>query len=160
MDNYIVINGKKAELTKEQLEQLGIKTDYFNPFARVDEGDVYYTINGVCPLTEAKDGFDDNCFNKGNYFNNKEFAQQIYLHVLLNCKLLRFSYVHKANVDWTDSRNKKYYISYDNGNKEFVILSTFSCKSFDICFPSHFLASKAYNEIVKPFMEENPDFVW
>lgn len=26
MDNYIVINGKKAELTKEQLEQLGINT--------------------------------------------------------------------------------------------------------------------------------------
>ena len=26
MNNYIVINGKKAELTKEQLEQLGIKT--------------------------------------------------------------------------------------------------------------------------------------
>lgn len=26
MDNYIVINGKKAELTKEQLEKLGINT--------------------------------------------------------------------------------------------------------------------------------------
>lgn len=26
MDNYIVINGKKAELTEKQLEQLGIKT--------------------------------------------------------------------------------------------------------------------------------------
>ena len=26
MDNYIVINGNKAALTKEQLEQLGIKT--------------------------------------------------------------------------------------------------------------------------------------
>lgn len=26
MENYIVINGKKAELTTEQLKQLGIKT--------------------------------------------------------------------------------------------------------------------------------------
>ena len=26
MDNYIVINGKRAELTEEQLKQLGIKT--------------------------------------------------------------------------------------------------------------------------------------
>lgn len=26
MNNYIVINGKKAELTEEQLRQLGIKT--------------------------------------------------------------------------------------------------------------------------------------
>lgn len=26
MNNYIVINGKRTELTKEQLEQLGIKT--------------------------------------------------------------------------------------------------------------------------------------
>ena len=26
MDNYIVINGKRTELTEEQLKQLGIKT--------------------------------------------------------------------------------------------------------------------------------------
>ena len=35
MDNYIVINGKKAELTEEQLEKLGIKIEKKrnNPFS-------------------------------------------------------------------------------------------------------------------------------
>lgn len=32
MENYIVINGKKAELTKEQLEALGIEIEKKDPF--------------------------------------------------------------------------------------------------------------------------------
>ena len=34
MENYIVINGKKAELTEEQLVKLGIKIKKKTPFTR------------------------------------------------------------------------------------------------------------------------------
>lgn len=35
MENYIVINGKKAALTKEQMKQLGLIKD--SPFDRVEK---------------------------------------------------------------------------------------------------------------------------
>lgn len=41
-ENYIVINGKKAELTKEQLKALGIEAEPENPFA--GSGRLVYTI--------------------------------------------------------------------------------------------------------------------
>ena len=43
-ENYIVINGKKAELTNEQMEILGIKVRK-NPFERVSKNESYYNIS-------------------------------------------------------------------------------------------------------------------
>ena len=37
MENYIVINGRKAELTAEQLKALGIETEKKSPFDRCDD---------------------------------------------------------------------------------------------------------------------------
>ena len=41
-DNYAVINGKRIELTDEQVKALGIERK--NPFERVADGDPYYYI--------------------------------------------------------------------------------------------------------------------
>lgn len=54
MDNYIVINGKKAELTQEQLEKLGIVVEKKDPFAFSE--DKYYFINAMGTLSEMKKG--------------------------------------------------------------------------------------------------------
>ena len=46
-ENYIVINGKRAELTEEQMKALGIETEEKrkNPFERVgNDNKYYYTI--------------------------------------------------------------------------------------------------------------------
>ena len=40
-ENYIVINGKRAELTEEQMKVLGIEVKK-NPFDRVSSDDRYY----------------------------------------------------------------------------------------------------------------------
>lgn len=163
MDNYIVINRKKAELTEEQLEKLRIKVEKKNPFDRVEEGNRYWRIgsvnNTICS-NDARHPVDNRMYDNANYFNDESFAQQVAWHEELNRRLLRFAYDHKAVTDWTDIRNKKYYISYDMGARDFIIESTFSSKSFNIGFTSHFIASKAYDQIVKPFMAEHPDFVW
>lgn len=162
MDNYIVINGKKAELTEEQLEKLGIKVEKKNPFDRVDKGNKYYLIDTQSDTSDVRDdgdNFDDLMFKISNYFNDKYFANQVALHEQLNRKLLKFAYDHKAMVDWEDGC-PKYNIVYDEKTKDFSINSKVWCKSFDVCFASHFVASKALNEVVKPFMKEHPDFVW
>ena len=59
-NNYIVINGKKAELTNEQMELLGIKVKN-NPFERVSKNESYYIIsNKACVMryTEGEDETD------------------------------------------------------------------------------------------------------
>lgn len=43
-ENYIVINGKKMDLTEEQLKQLGIEVRK-NPFERSAKGGRYFYIN-------------------------------------------------------------------------------------------------------------------
>lgn len=163
MENYIVINGKKAELTDEQLKKLGIKIESKNPFERVERANRYWYIGNFYNAIGSNDtryDFDDRLYKGANYFNDENFAQQVAWHEELNRKLLKFAYDHKAVVDWTDTRSKKYYISYDMGARDFIIENTFSSKSFNVCFASHFIASKAYDQIVKPFMTEHSEFVW
>lgn len=48
MENYIVINGKKAELTEKQLKQLGINVEVNKetPFTRHPEK-LYWSINAM-----------------------------------------------------------------------------------------------------------------
>lgn len=162
MENYIVINGKKTELTDEQLEKLGIKKKTGNPFDRVDKGNLYYYIDSqseACNLREDRADADDLMFKISNYFNDKDFANQITLHEQLNRKLLKFAYDHKAVANWEDGC-PKYNIVYDEKTKDFSINCKVWCKSFDVCFTSYFVANKALNEVVKPFMKEYPEFVW
>lgn len=162
MDNYIVINGKKAEFTEEQLKKLGIKVEKKNPFDRVDKDNLYYSIDmqsEACCMRDDRDNFDDSMFKVSNYFNDESFAQQVAWHEELNRKLLKFAYDHKATVNWEDE-TLKYYIAYRVRTKEFSVGRTIYDKSFDVCFSSHFVATKAINKVVKPFMAEHPDFVW
>lgn len=44
MDNYICINGKKAELTEEQIKALGIELPK-TPFSRTSVGGEYFYIS-------------------------------------------------------------------------------------------------------------------
>lgn len=164
MENYIVINGKRAELTKEQLKQLGIKEEYRNPFTRVGKNEIYFTLNGLCPLKEVNDNFDDDRFKDGNYFNDKNFAQQAYWHMLLNCRLLKYAYEHSSEVtkeDWTsDAGMRKYFIMYHPKEKYYSLASGIYNKSNDVYFKTEIVARHAIDDVVKPFMKEHPEFVW
>lgn len=165
MDNYIVINGKKAELTEEQLEKLGIKVEKESPFAkRINKGLYYYiTASGVIkPETEGGDLVDGGLYNNANYFNDKDFAQQVAWHELLNRKLLKYMY----DNEWRDNQEwsgivKHYYIVYDGYHKNFYATFTSCYKDLNtVYFPSVCAAQKAIEEVVKPFMEKHKDFKW
>ena len=96
MDNYIVINGKKAELTEEQLKALGIevKKKRNNPFnSELKYEDKYFIIDeqGVKTFFYVPI-IDEHMLNNGNCFNDKDFANQVYLHELLNRKLLKYAW--------------------------------------------------------------------
>ena len=163
-ENYIVINGKKAELTEEQLKALGIKKERKNPFEKVDDGKFYSYIdayNNVDTYKQCGDEDDDMLFKTTNYFNDKEFANQIALHQLLYRKLLKFAYDngYEDTQEWNKT-NVHWCILYNYNTNEFTVDCFGTYKYDGVWFSSDLGAKRAIKEIVEPFVKEHPEFVW
>lgn len=163
-DNYAVINGKRVELTDEQVKALGIETE-INPFNRMGLGSYCYAphYDGTA-RTFTEDGstavnlMHRNC----NYFNDKDFAEQVALHQLLYRKLLKFAYDNgcEDTAEW-DCRNRHYHIIGNFNGKDFGFDSNDVFKQQGtVYFSSKEGALQAIKEVVKPFMKEHPEFVW
>ena len=162
-ENYIVINGKKAELTNEQMELLGIKLRK-NPFERVSKNDSYYNISNkarVMHYTEKDDEVDQGLYNAVNYFNDFQFANQVALHQLLYRKLLKFAYDNGCEdvAEW-DGNNGHWSIRYSVNHNRFFIYSSWLYKTQDVYFSSEESARSAIKQVAEPFMKEHPEFVW
>lgn len=200
MENYIVINGKKEELTEEQLNYLCM----FNRFAQMAKeqfgltitpketvGETFKTLFGVdfSDCSERKNPFnselededsyfliDDEGVNTGCYnsiidkhrldninsFNDRDFANQVYLHELLNRKLLKYAYDYEAeDCEWDEvGVNPHYYIYFDNAKGHFVVGEHHFCHNQNIYFSSEKVAKQAIKDIIEPFIAEHPEFVW
>lgn len=169
MENYICINGNKTELTEEQLKQLGIEEvkknnpKRNNPFDRVN-GE-YYCIKDrgeIYNYDDVQDLFDNMVYDNINYFNNKDFANQVYLHELLNRKLLKYSWDNDAeDCEWNGD-NLHYCIIHDNRDcgRYFVSYRDYLKDISTTYFSKKGVAEQAIKDVVKPFMEEHPEFVW
>lgn len=162
-ENYIVINGKKIELTEEQMKALEIKLRK-NPFERVAEFKVYYYVdafNDVQCVADDADQDDDMSFECSNYFNDDSFANQVALHQLLYRKLLKFAYNNgcEDTAEW-DGENTHWAIRYNSTFNEFFAYSQNRYKARDVYFSSEEGAKRAIKEVVEPFMKAHPDFIW
>lgn len=163
-DNYIVINGKRTELTEEQLKALGIEVRK-NPFERCAAGEKYVTILGDDAIREFFDNndlCDNGVYNAVNYFNNEQFARQVALHQLLYRKLLKFAYDNgcEDTAEW-DCRNRHYHIIYSFNGKNLGFDSNDVFKQQGIVyFSSKDGVLQAIKEVVEPFMKKHPEFVW
>ena len=165
-ENYIVINGKKIELTDEQLKALGIQveTKRRSPFKRVEQYNNYYRVtdtNCVDDYVENFDATDNRQYDVANYFNDKEFAKQVALHQLLYRKLLKFAYDNgcEDTAEW-DGSNAHWAIRYSGKQYGFSAYSQERYKARDVYFSSEKSAERAIYEVVVPFMKEHPEFVW
>lgn len=160
-NNYAVINGKRVELTDEQVKALGIKRK--NPFERATAHNEYYYIiaeNQVDTYTDMSDTVDDRLYSVCNYFNDKSFANQVALHQLLYRKLLKFSYDNECEDKEWNGTNDHWFILYYPLNDDFVIANVRCVKEYTVYFSTEEGASRAINEVIRPFMKEHPDFVW
>ena len=162
MENYIVINGKRAELTPEQLKALGIETEKDSPFKCEKEQD-YYFISTMGNITRAN-------YNTGaqerhsvaNYCTDPDLMNQRALHETLNRLLWRYSMEHKGNeIDWNNKNIGKYVILYDHEckNWEIDIWHTYQWVGA-VHFYDEKIAQNAIKDIVEPFMAEHPEFKW
>lgn len=165
MENYIVINGKKAELTEDQLKALGIEVEKKrnNPFER-KYGKEYFIIseNDSISSTVDRNFNEDNIAYKDvNYFNDYEFTKQVILHQLLNRKLLKYSWDNNAeDCEW-NGENLHYYIFLDTLSNKFRVEDYFNAKTLStIHFSNKKVAEQAIKDIIEPFISEHPEFVW
>ena len=157
-NNYAVINGKKIELTDEQIEALGIETRK-RLFDRVDDGGPYYFINCYSDI-EADSREDDALFDNVNYFNDMYFANQVALHQLLYRKLLKFAYENECEDREWGTKYEHWRIYYDTDTDKFDIDVNDVFKYQGVYFSTREGAECAIEEVVKPFIKEHPDFVW
>lgn len=163
MTNYICINGKKAELTEEQMRALGIELPKRSPFKRGNFGDTYYYIHmdgDVC--ADDEDGYteDEMLFNVANYCTNEAIMEQRALHEILNRLLWRYSMEHdRDKIDWIIACKNKYYIYYSHQDKQFLVNYSNTYQDIgQIYFYNYESAENAIKEIIEPFMKAHPEF--
>ena len=162
MDNYIVINGKKAELTEEQLIRLGIKANK-DPFEWRD--DDYYFINSMGEITSGANGvrvWNSQRYEVANYCSDDSLLKQRALHEALQRLLWRYSMQHDGDkINYADEGDIKYHICYDFDEEDFVVYNWQVCNPFNsISFYTKDIAKNAIREIIKPFLEKHPEFKW
>ena len=161
MENYIVINGKKAELTQEQLKALGLEREITH-FTRANNEKHYYHIDDLGKVIKFREEYtsvDDKLFNVANYCTDKEMMQQRAYAETLNRLLWRYSMEHKGNeINWEENIYK-YNIIYRHIQREWEIACTIYYRYIGVpYFYSREIAEAAIKEIVEPFMAEHPDF--
>ncbi len=130
-----------------------------NPYERVQKGKYYYYINTgiygefkVYVSEELLDVVDNSRFEKGNYYKNKEFAEQVAMGMNLEQRLRKFTYENGwSDKLWEDEFINKWYIAYDYHDCEFGVKSSRLFKQQGtIYFVSEEVAQRAIDEIIKP----------
>lgn len=160
-ENYIVINGKKAELTPEQLKALGLETEIKSPFER-ETDQKYYIIDIFGNVFDSNDmglEYDKNVHKVANYCTDREMIQQQAYRETLNRLLWRYSMEHKGNeIDW-NNRNSRYRIAYSYDRRRWIVFTSTTERAFGaVYFATKTIANNAIKEIIEPFMAEHPDF--
>lgn len=162
-ENYIMLNGKRVDLTEDQIEKLGFKIEK-DCFERLQNGQRYYYIYGggdVSSLADTGDRIDDRYYNVANYCTNKELMQQRALHETLSRLLWRFSMQNDGDkIDWKNKNSYKYHIYFDYNKQEFAVTSNSYCQTIECAyFNTREIAQRAIDEIILPFMKKHPEFV-
>lgn len=159
MKNYICINGKKAELTEEQMKALGIELPKKNPFSRVNNRQHFYYITNKGKLEYGIEINDFQCtglYEVANYCTDKALMEQRALHETLNRLLWRYSMKHRVE----EERKFAYIIQYSHAVHEYNVVWAHEDNVYigEITFDTKEIANNAIKEIIEPFMEAHPDF--
>lgn len=162
-ENYLVLDGKRIELTEEQKRLLNI-TMRKNPFAPVEKGETYYYINKeglIDNYPNREDSVDISLEKSCNHFNDETFANQVALHQLLYRKLLKFSYDNGCvdTAKW-NGVNLHWCIYYDNNSNTFGTKCYTVIQHSNVYFSTRECAGQAIKEVVEPFVKEHPEFKW
>ena len=153
MENYLVINGKRVDLTEEQIEKLGLEIEKKSPFDRAEEFWYIYPSGTLGWYTDLGSKMCDEYFNSANYCTDKDLLTARAKEEVLNRLLWRFSMENGGSeIDWEDDLKRKYFIFKDYKKHDWgIAFSTEFYRLGIVHFISEELARRAIDEIVKPF---------
>lgn len=159
-DSYIVINGMRAELTKEQMEQLGIEAKKKDKRWRADGHTKYWFLdsqNRIDADMELRQREDNFRYYSHNYFQTKEEAE-IYARVLETEMLLK-KYADEHNGEFGDL---KYYLFWLDAENELRIdlVSSYSYRTRVIFFSSKEIVQDVIKEIGEERIKEYLTYEW
>ena len=106
----------------EQLKKLGLLEDKPKTgYERVKKGEMYYVIdteyNSMLKITEFNDKEDEQCYNTGNYYNDKIIAENNARADRLLRQLRQWQAANDKSIsekDWNDESKKKWFIIYSS----------------------------------------------
>lgn len=165
MENYIMLDGRKFKIDEKNSMLLRAvigeeKTEKKTSFARMYDEEYYFIRSDGCVEveTESNSFCDDEHHKVANYCADRELTCQRALHETLNRLLWRYREEWDKDSPW-DGHHQHWYITKNNDEitVEFTIQD---CVQGAIYFSLADNAVDAIEKIVKPFIEEHPDFVW
>ena len=159
-ENYIVINGKKVELTEEQAKRFGVEVGERGKRWRGREHeDYYYFVDTVFEVVHGLDtGMvgDDIRYYSHNYFQTQEEAEA-YARVLETEMLLR-KYADKYNKAYM---YPKYYITWSgNSGALYIAQSPNKIGRSRIYFSTDTIAIEATKEVGEDRIKEYLTYEW
>lgn len=154
-DNYLILNGKRIDLTEDQIKTLfGEAPDSDKPKL----GETYWSIGDDGRLYQII--YEDNTADRaildvGNYCGDYDIMQQRAWFEALSRKLWKFSMRHSERGE---DDGKCYFIRDDSDGKFQVNFTYCNPILGAIYFNSHEAAAQAIDEVILPFLEEHPNF--
>ena len=153
MKATISANGKtvQVEMTEEQLKELGvIKERSRTGYERVKKGEMYYVINtkddSMMNIKEFNDETDEQCYNIGNYYNDKIIAENNARADRLLCCLRQWQALNDRAINWKNKNIRKYTIRYDYAMNMFNVIPNFCERCLnDVYFTTRETAQRAIN---------------
>lgn len=169
--NKIIINEKEYELSAELAEKIKAEVALQEkaeaerlaeqePFAKV-KGKPYFLINAVgkvSTLAEGATNMDNELYSIANYCHDREIIEQRALHETLNRLLWRYSIKYDGEIICY-GLDYLYEISYNITKHKFEVMWTSTrIDEGVVYFKKQETARNAIEEVIKPFLEEHPEF--
>ncbi len=158
-ENYIVINGKRAEPTEEQMKQLGIEVKEKKRWRANRQKEYWFvpSCNSVETRLDYYNSYDDFRYFSHNYFKTKEEAET-YARVLETEMLLK-KYADEHNEKFY---SWKWYICTSGDGYHLTVDDMFAdySSSRRICFFSKDIAKNAIEEIGEERIKEYLTYEW
>ena len=79
---------------------------------------------------------------------------------MLYRKLLKFAYDNDCEDNEWNGMNDHWLTVYYPLDDDFIITNAQCAKEYTVYFSTEEGASRAINEVIRPFMKEHPEFVW
>ena len=112
--------------------------------------DTYYYITiygGVSKITWTDSELDELLWAIGNCFETKEEAEFEVEKLKVIAELKHFAEEHNKPIDWKDSRQEKWNISYSYDYENIAYNFVYTIKQSDIYFSSEKIAQNAVEQI-------------